>query len=301
MAVGIGEDRAGLDDARAGLHLAVDERDFALALVHAAVQQAQLRLVMPVVRETQPPGGGQLLAAHALGRGNGKVDVHGVGLVHVGQQGIIAHQVAGGEVFLAAVAGNRRRHLAVIQIDPGLAQFGLGAFIGGAGVVALLLGNGVLFVKRPDALPFAFGIVELRLGLLDLGFVLVALQLEQELPLLHKIAFLIQALFNNGLHARAHFHGARARGLGLILGGPGHVGHRHVKDGHRGQRALLGFFAVAAGDEGQAEAHCKGKENQRSHGHALLRCARRCARAEKTFLTRSRSALNTWARSGQVF
>ncbi len=275
MAVGIVKDSAGLDDARAGLHLAVDEGHFAPALVHAAVQQAQPRLVAPVFGELQPPGGRHLLAAHALGRGNGKINVHGVGLVHIGQQRIVAHQIAGSEVFLAAVAGNRGRHLAVIQVDLGLAQFGPGAVIGGAGGVAVFLGDGVLFIQRADAPPFALGIVELRLGLLNPGLVLIALKLEQELPLLHEIAFLIEALFNNGFHPGAHFHGARTRSLGLIFGRPGHVGHSHVVHAHRGQHTLPGILVLIAAGENQAEAQNERKGNQRSDSHALLRCKRR--------------------------
>ena len=186
--------------------------------------------------------------------------MHGVGLVHKGQQAVVADEVALGEVLLAAVSGDRGDHLAVVQIDPGLAQFGAGCLVGGAGVVALLLGHGVLVIQGAHALPFALGRHILGFGLLHAGFVLVALQLEEQLSFLDEIAFIIEALLDDGLHAGTHLDGAGTRGLGLELQGPGNVGRFDLVNGHRrGHAALLFLLAVLAGGQrkGTQKGNCQ--------------------------------------------
>ena len=206
-----------------------------------------------------------------LRRGDGEIDVHGIGLVHVGQQGVVADQVAGREAFLGAVPGHGGHHLAVVQIDLGGTQGSLGVVIGGLGVVAILLGDGVLGEQGAHAVPLALGAVVLGLGLLDGGLVLVALDLEHELTGLDELAFTVQTLLDDALHTGTHFDGPGAGGLGLEFGRPGHVLGFHLEDAHRrgGHLAFLSTFILAC-RKAETEKQQQRCQNGLFSGHDIL-------------------------------
>ena len=118
------------------------------------------------------------LAAQVVQRGHAEIDPHGVALDDGRQQRLPARpdQRADIDVPLADVAGDRRADGGVAECHFGLREVGLahgdrgvGALVGGDGVVQVELACGILFVKRPDACQVAFGLECKGFVFLELG------------------------------------------------------------------------------------------------------------------------------------
>ena len=130
-------------------------------------------------------------------------------------------------------------------------EVGLGAVVSGLGVVAVLLADGVLLVQRQDAVQVLAGLREPGLRLLHDAFGLterrpvgIRLDLEQQLPLLDILPFVISAAHEDARNLRPHLDGAGAFRLPRIGEADRDIALLDGHDAHerRGKRSRPALF-----------------------------------------------------------
>lgn len=113
--------------AGSGVHLGVDKGDPADVRELFAFQQLHDGICIPNGRPG-PFFGLQAFGHTHFRAGNGKIDVHGVGLIDGGQRRAGADQVAFGHRLAGRVAGNGGYHLGVTELNLSLLHRCLGRF-----------------------------------------------------------------------------------------------------------------------------------------------------------------------------
>ena len=202
---------------------------------------------------------------------NGEIDIEGVDLIDIGQEGGFAgaHQVAG--VFQAAAdaAVKGRSHLGVAQVEPGQVPLRLRRHDRGFGriplvepVVHIRLGRGFLGHQLGEPGIFGLSMKEfgllgenLRLRLLEFGFVSVLLDQKQHLIFFHPVAVLEVDLLQVALDPGLELH--RVNGLG-VTGKFKVIGHRLFhrltdRDLGRRRRHVGVFLAAGGGHQGRQD------------------------------------------------
>ena len=277
--------------------------------IHGAQQDGARARVEPRGGEIEPPFAGvPLLALEAgedrgvpvgglLVRGpdeaqqvplvHGEVDVDRVGARDDGERGgpAGAHEVAGGDQVAVHAAVEGRGHPGVAEVDarqlqsgPGLGDTRLGRVALGLPALDLRLGRGVLLKERELAVVLLAGAQQLGLGgsqlafgLLDLRFVDVRLDGEEQRALLHGLAVLEvdpgQKPLDPGLELDL------VHGLG-VAGEVDVVGHRlfdRPGDRHRWRRGcderVLLPVAPGRGSEGGGQQRQHGGQTEQAAGH----------------------------------
>ena len=195
---------------------------------------------------------------------DGEVDIEGVDLVDIGQEGGFAgaHQIAGVFQPAADAADEGRGHLGVAQVEPGQVALRLGGHDRGLGriplvepVVHIRLGRGLLGHQFGEPGIFGLGMEEfgllgenLRLRLLEFGLIGVLLDQKQQLPFLDQVAVFEKDLLQVALDPGLELH--RVDGLG-VAGEFKVIGHRlrhRLTDRDLGRRRRHeGVFVATAG------------------------------------------------------
>ena len=203
---------------------------------------------------------------------DGEVDIEGVDLIDIGQEGGFAgaHQVAGVFQPAADAAVEGRGHLGVAQVEPGQVPLRLRGHDRGLGriplvepVVHIRLGRGLLGHQLGEPGIFGLGMEEfgllgenLRLRLLEFGFVGVLLDQKQQLPFFDPVAVFEVDLLQVALDPGLELH--RVDGLG-VAGEFQVIGHRLFhrltdRDLGRRRRHVGVFFAAGGGyDQGRQD------------------------------------------------
>ena len=204
----------------------------------------------------------QRAQAHELRARDSEVGVDGIVLVHHGQKAAVLRtggdEVADRTVFAAGEPGDRSGHIGVAEFDFRFAhgglggiEVGLGAVVSSLSVVAVLLADGVFLVQRENTVQVLAGLRELGLrlfhdavGLTERRPVGIRLDLEQQLPLLDILPFVISAAHEDTRNLGPYFDGTGTFRLPRIGETDRDValldGHNaHERRGKRGRPALL--------------------------------------------------------------
>jgi hypothetical protein len=233
--------------AERGVDVGGEEVDPARLFIDAAVGQHQLD-ALDVLRGDAAAGeAGEVALAER------EADPDRVGLVDRGQQAVAAgdDQVAFRLRCAAGGAGDRRGDRRPRQVQFGLAQRGLGQRVGRQRVVVVLARDRLGLGQPLQTVRLARRLLGLGLGFGQRDLVGRAVDLEQRLAGLDRLAFLVEALDDDAADAGADFGLAGAFGLRHDFDRGRDALRLHLENGHR-QRPHGrggGFLAGAAGEQ----------------------------------------------------